>query len=149
MKFAQTIEFKTSRIDDFHANLDAWITRTEGSRIPHRAVLSRDRDADDRYLLMVEFADYGSGMENSDRAEDVGFRGRTRRDLRGDLTFPQPRRDPRGRPLETPSIVAATNYRAVQAEPGRPRRPASLVSVSRSIAAHRRSVRECPASSRN
>ena len=27
MKFAQIIEFKTSRIDDFHANLDAWMTR--------------------------------------------------------------------------------------------------------------------------
>ena len=24
MKFAQIIEFKTSRIDDFNANLDAW-----------------------------------------------------------------------------------------------------------------------------
>ena len=29
MKFAQIIEFNTSRIDDFNANLDAWITSTE------------------------------------------------------------------------------------------------------------------------
>ena len=73
MKFAQIIEFKTSRIDDFHAHLDAWVTSTDGKRIPHRAVLSRDRDAGDRYLLMAEFADYGSGRENSNRPETSEF----------------------------------------------------------------------------
>ena len=51
MKFAQIIEFTTSRIDDFNANLDAWITRTEGNRISHHAVLSRDRDADDTPMI--------------------------------------------------------------------------------------------------
>ena len=73
MKFAQIIEFTTSRIDDFNANLDAWITRTEGGRISHHAVLSRDRDADDRYLLMVEFASYDKGMENSNRPATAEF----------------------------------------------------------------------------
>jgi quinol monooxygenase YgiN len=73
MKFAQIIEFKSSRIDDFNANLDAWITTTEGNRIPHHAVLSRDRDADNRYLLMVEFASYDTGMENSNRPETSEF----------------------------------------------------------------------------
>ena len=73
MKFVQIIEFKTSRIDDFHANLDAWITRTQGNRIPHHAVLSRDRDTDNRYLLMVEFASYDRGMENSNRPETSEF----------------------------------------------------------------------------
>jgi hypothetical protein len=73
MKFAQIIEFRTSRIDDFHANLDASITRTEGDRIPHHAVLNRDRDADDRYLLMVEFTSYDRGMENSNRPETSEF----------------------------------------------------------------------------
>ena len=65
MRFAQIIEFKTSRIDDFNTNLDGWISRTAGSRIPHRAVLRRDRAADDLYLLMVEFSSYDQGMENS------------------------------------------------------------------------------------
>jgi quinol monooxygenase YgiN len=73
MKFAQIIEFKSSRIDDFNANLDAWITTTEGNRIPHHAVLSRDRDADNRYLLMVEFASYDTGMQNSNRPETSEF----------------------------------------------------------------------------
>ena len=73
MKFAQIIEFTTSRIDDFNAELDAWMTRTEGSRIPHSAVLSKDRDAENVYLLMVEFASHEQGMENSGRPETGDF----------------------------------------------------------------------------
>ena len=73
MKFAQIIEFSTSRIDEFNANLDTWITSTEGNRIPHRAVLRRDRDADNRYLLMVEFSSYDQGMENSKRPATAEF----------------------------------------------------------------------------
>ena len=87
MKFAQIIEFKTSRIDDFNANLDAWMTRTEGTRIPHHAVLRRDRDADDRYLLTVEFASYDDGHGELQPPRDVGIRSRPRRDLRRTPTF--------------------------------------------------------------
>jgi hypothetical protein len=73
MKFAQIIEFRTSQIDAFNANLDAWMTKTEGRRIPHRAVLRRDRESEDVYLLMVEFASHGAGMENSSRPETGEF----------------------------------------------------------------------------
>jgi quinol monooxygenase YgiN len=87
MKFAQIIEFKTSRIDDFNANLDAWMTRTRGNRIPHHAVLSRDRDTDDRYLLMVEFASYDTGMENSNRPETSEFAAALSEICEGPLAF--------------------------------------------------------------
>ena len=73
MKFAQIIEFTTGRIDDFNTRLDEWTARSEGHRIPHRAVLRRDRDTPDRYLLMVEFASYEQGMENSSRPETGEF----------------------------------------------------------------------------
>jgi len=73
MKFAQIIEFTTTRIDEFNANLDAWMAKTDGHRIPHRAVLRRDRDADNVYLLMVEFSSYEEGMENSSRPETGEF----------------------------------------------------------------------------
>jgi hypothetical protein len=43
------------------------MARSEGHRIPHRAVLRRDQDAPDRYLLMVELASYEQGTENSAR----------------------------------------------------------------------------------
>jgi hypothetical protein len=73
MKFAQIIEFTTTRIDDFNARLDDWMVKTEGHRIPHRAVLRRDRDAENVYLLMVEFASHEQGMENSTRPETGEF----------------------------------------------------------------------------
>ena len=73
MKFAQIIEFTTSRIDEFNANLDAWMVKSEGHRIPHRAVLRKDRDAEHVYLLTVEFSSYEVGMENSDRPETAEF----------------------------------------------------------------------------
>ena len=73
MKFTQTIEFSTARIDEFHARLDKWKVETEGRRIPHRAVLRRDRDAEDVYVLTVEFASYERGMENSSRPETGEF----------------------------------------------------------------------------
>ena len=73
MKFAQIIEFTTRRIDGFNARLEEWMAGSEGHRIPHRAVLRRDRDAPDRYLLMVEFASYEQGMENSGRPETGQF----------------------------------------------------------------------------
>jgi len=73
MKFAQIIEFTTGRIDEFNAGLDKWMATSEGHRIPHRAVLRRDRDAQDRYLLMVEFASYEQAMENSGRPETGEF----------------------------------------------------------------------------
>jgi hypothetical protein len=73
MKFAQIIEFKTTRIDQFNIELDAWMARTKGNRTPHRAVLKRDRDARDHYLLTVEFSSYERGMENSDRPETAAF----------------------------------------------------------------------------
>ena len=73
MKFAQIIEFTTGRIDEFNVGLDEWMARSEGHRVPHRAVLRRDRDARDRYLLTVEFASYERGMENSSRPETGEF----------------------------------------------------------------------------
>jgi hypothetical protein len=73
MKFAQIIEFTTSRIEEFNANLDAWMADSDGHRIPHRAVLRRDRDSDNVYLLLVEFASYEQGMANSSRPETGEF----------------------------------------------------------------------------
>jgi hypothetical protein len=87
MKFAQIIEFTTSRIDEFNANLDLWMAKSEGHRIPHRAVLRRDRDADNVYLLMVEFASYEQGMENSSRPETGEFAAFLSEISEGDLRF--------------------------------------------------------------
>ena len=73
MKFVQAIEFTTTRIDEFNTKLDAWMSATDGRRIPHRASLRRDRDAENLYVLVVEFSSHEKGMENSSRPETGEF----------------------------------------------------------------------------
>jgi hypothetical protein len=73
MTFRQTIEFRTSRIDAFNAYFDDWIARSEGDRIPHRAVLQADRDTPDTYVLTVEFSSHDRATENSARPRTGEF----------------------------------------------------------------------------
>src|SRR4051794_14015200 len=73
MTFIQMVEFSTSRIDELNAFFDGWITRTEGQRIPHRALLQADRDAGNRYVLTVEFVSHEQGMLNSARPQTAEF----------------------------------------------------------------------------
>src|SRR4051794_38335460 len=73
MTFIQIIEFTTTEIDDFNGEFDNWKARTEGGRIPHRAVLCHDRDLEDGYLLTVEFSSYDVAMANSARPETAAF----------------------------------------------------------------------------
>jgi hypothetical protein len=87
MRFRQIIEFSTSRIDDFNAYFDDWITASEGDRIPHRAVLQADRDAENVYLLTVAFASHGVAMENSVRPRTREFARFLGTVCDGDLTF--------------------------------------------------------------
>jgi len=87
MKFAQIIEFKTSRIDEFNANFDAWMAKSEGHRIPHRAALAEDRDSENLYLLTVEFSSYEVGMEISIRPETGEFAAYLAKLCDGPLTF--------------------------------------------------------------
>ena len=87
MKFAQIIEFSTRRIDDLSAYFDEWIRASEGDRIPHRAVLQADRDAENLYLLTVEFASHQLAVENSGRPRTAEFARFLRSICDGDLTF--------------------------------------------------------------
>ena len=87
MKFTQIIEFATTQIDEFNANLDHWMEQSQGKRIPHRATLRRDRDAEDVYLLTVEFSSYEQGMENSNRPETGEFATFLAKLSDGPLTF--------------------------------------------------------------
>ena len=73
MRFIQIVEFTTSRIIDLDQYFDAWIIRTQGDRIPHRAVVTKDRDEDNKYVLTVEFASHDQGMENSNRPATAEF----------------------------------------------------------------------------
>jgi hypothetical protein len=73
MSFVQLIEYKTRRIDDFNAALDAWLEKTKGRRAASRGMQTRDRDATDTYVQIVEFPSYEEAMANSNLPETSEF----------------------------------------------------------------------------
>src|SRR3954462_4365300 len=87
MRFGQIVEFRTGRMDELNAFFDSWITKTQGQRIPHGAVICRDRDAEDVYLLTVEFPSRAVAMENSGRPEVGEFGAFLSSICDGPLTF--------------------------------------------------------------
>jgi hypothetical protein len=65
MGYIQIIEYKTSRIDELNATLDAWLEQTKGKRLATRGTQTRDRDTDNTYVQIVEFPSYEDAMTNS------------------------------------------------------------------------------------
>jgi len=71
--FTQIVEFATGRIEELNSYFDDWIARSEGDRIPHRAVLLADRDTPGTYVLTVEFSSRETAIENSARPRTGEF----------------------------------------------------------------------------
>lgn len=69
MPFIQIIEYKTDRIDEFNAELDGWLEATKDKRAATRGVQTKDRDATNTYLQIVEFPSYEEAMANSNLPE--------------------------------------------------------------------------------
>ena len=73
MTFIQIIEYRTTRIDELNAALDGWLAATQGKRAASRGVQTKDRDAADTYLQIVEFPSYEQAMANSSLPETSEF----------------------------------------------------------------------------
>jgi hypothetical protein len=65
MAFIQTIEMKTSKIDDLRALEKEWRAATEGKRTLRRSIICQDRNDATRYLILAFFDSYESAMQNS------------------------------------------------------------------------------------
>lgn len=76
MPFIQIIEYKTTRIDEVNTALDGWLEATKGKRAATRGMQTRDRDAENTYLQIVEFPSYEDAMANSDLPETSEFAAR-------------------------------------------------------------------------
>jgi len=87
MRFVQTIEFRTSRIDEVNRLMDEWLANNEGSRIPTRGLVTRDRERDDTYVEIVEFPSYEKAMENSNRPDTTAFAERMAKLCDGPAVF--------------------------------------------------------------
>jgi hypothetical protein len=73
MAFIQIIEYKTTRIDELDPALDAWLEKTKGKRAATRGVQTKDRDAANTYVEIVEFPSYEEAMANSELPETGEF----------------------------------------------------------------------------
>jgi len=73
MPFIQIIEYKTSKLDELNAALDGWLEATKGKRAASRGVQTKDRDATNTYVQIVEFPSYEEAMANSDLPETSEF----------------------------------------------------------------------------
>ena len=69
MAFIQIIEFKTKRIDEVTAAVEEYVAKTEGTSTVVRGTQTKDRDAADTYLQLVEFPSYEEAMKNSNSPE--------------------------------------------------------------------------------
>jgi hypothetical protein len=87
MPFIQIIEYKTTRIDELNAALDAWLEKTKGSRAATRGVQTRDRDSADVYVQIVEFPSYEEAMANSKLPETAAFASQLAALCEGPPTF--------------------------------------------------------------
>ena len=69
MPFIQIIEFTTTRADEIRKLVDEYRSGRDGSGGPVRGTTCTDRDQENRYVQIVEFASYEEAMENSNRPE--------------------------------------------------------------------------------
>jgi quinol monooxygenase YgiN len=76
MAFVQTITFSTDRMDEMQALMDRFQQeQAEPSPGPARVTVVKDRDQDDRYMVIAEFESYELAMENSARPETDAMAG--------------------------------------------------------------------------
>ena len=87
MAFIQIIEYKTNRIDELNAALDGWLEKTKGKRAASRGTQSRDRDAADTYVQIIEFPSYDAAMANSNLPETGEFAAQLAKLCDGPPTF--------------------------------------------------------------
>lgn len=87
MAFIQIIEYRTSRIDEFNALLDGWLEASKGKRAATRGLQTKDRDAADTYLQIVEFPSYEEAMANSSLPETSEFAAKLAALCDGQPTF--------------------------------------------------------------
>ena len=73
MGFVQIIEMTTTEIDQIQKLDKDWQSATEGKRTATRAIVTKDRDKPDTYLVIVEFPSYEAAQKNNDLPETAKF----------------------------------------------------------------------------
>jgi quinol monooxygenase YgiN len=76
MNFVQTISFTTSRMDEMQQLMDSFGEENLADQAERgfvRSQVLKDRDRENAYVVVAEFASYEQAMENSGRPETDAF----------------------------------------------------------------------------
>jgi quinol monooxygenase YgiN len=76
MNFVQTISFTTSRMDEMQQLMDSFGEENLADQADRgfvRSQVLKDRDHENAYTVVAEFASYEQAMENSGRPETDAF----------------------------------------------------------------------------
>jgi hypothetical protein len=68
-KFVQVIEWQSSKFDEMQAIIDEYRAKTAGKRTTAHVLVGKSRDADDRYVSIIEFPSYEDAMKNNELPE--------------------------------------------------------------------------------
>jgi quinol monooxygenase YgiN len=74
--FIQIIDQTTSRIDEIQALAEKYQAENPPSAAVRRSVVTKDRDRENHYLVIVEFESYEAAMENSNDPRTTEFAAR-------------------------------------------------------------------------
>ncbi len=88
MAFIQTIEYHTSKIDEIQKLAEDFRARRDASAPdPVKFMVAKDRDREDVYVTIVQFASYEDAMRNSEREDTSEFAQRLAALCDGPPTF--------------------------------------------------------------
>lgn len=87
MKFAQELEFTTSRIDEMMELERDWRSRTEAIRPESVEFFTRDRDRPNTYVMFVVWDSFETAMKNNDLPETDEMSRRMAELCDGPVTF--------------------------------------------------------------
>lgn len=87
MTFVQVIDMHTSEFDEINALEQEWRAATEGKRTLRRAIVTRDRNDAEHYVVLAFFDSYESAMENSNLPETADFGAKQSAVLDGPAQF--------------------------------------------------------------
>jgi quinol monooxygenase YgiN len=88
MAFVQTIAFSTDRMDEMQALMDrSQQEQTDPSPGLVRITVAKDRDHEDRYMVIAEFESYELAMQNSARPETDAMAGEMAKLSKGPPSF--------------------------------------------------------------
>ena len=73
MSFIQIMECRTDDVEAIQKLDSEWFAATEGKRTLRRSIVARDRNSQDRYIILAFFDSYESAMANSELPETQEF----------------------------------------------------------------------------